>query len=457
MKRWLWMLLLCAGAAQAQEQVAHGRFDDVMLYRPAGEPQSFVLFLSDADGGDAPTTRMMRTLVARGALVAGINTRDFFAAMEADGAPCQYADGDLENLSHFLQAYAQVPGYLPPLLAGKGVGASFAYAVLAQAPKGMFAGALALGFTRELPLHQKTLCELPTAQARADGSGLDLLPAARLSGPLRVLHGEADDVAPLAGIASFMALVPQAQTIPLPNVGHGFGNWRDWQALLGVAYEELVAPIRPAMRAPAGDVADLPVIELPVQQSGDSFALIISGDGGWAGLDKNLASALLARGIPVVGLDSLRYFWSPRTPEGVAHDVERLIRHYSARWQKKRVLLIGYSQGGDVLPFAYNRLSPAVRAQVALAVPISISDRAAFEFHMTNWVGGKGDVPTMPEMDKLAGNSTLFCVYGADDKESLCSQLDPKRFRVKSLPGAHHFNGDYAKLAATVLEALPKD
>ena len=60
------------------------------------------------------------------------------------------------------------------------------------------------------------------------------------------------------------------------------------------------------------------MIEVPAAPGAtatDSFAIVMSGDGGWAGLDKDVAQALSAHGIPVVGLDSLRYFWSPRTPE----------------------------------------------------------------------------------------------------------------------------------------------
>ena len=78
-----------------------------------------------------------------------------------------------------------------------------------------------------------------------------------------------------------------------------------------------------------------------------------------------MAAALSAKGIPVVGLDSLRYFWTARTPEGLAADTDRMIRYYLAHFGKKRVLLIGYSQGADVLPFAVNRLPAATRAHAS--------------------------------------------------------------------------------------------
>ncbi|WP_267118724.1 virulence factor, partial [Xanthomonas sacchari] len=90
--------------------------------------------------------------------------------------------------------------------------------------------------------------------------------------------------------------------------------------------------------------------------NGNVFAIFVSGDGAWAGLDQQIAGALAKAGIPVVGGDSRRYFWSERTPQGFATDLDRIYRHYSHLWQRGRVGLIGFSQGADVLPAAYNQL-----------------------------------------------------------------------------------------------------
>ena len=106
-----------------------------------------------------------------------------------------------------------------------------------------------------------------------------------------------------------------------------------------------------ALPPPPATLADLPLVEVPATGTGDTFAVLLSGDGGWAGLDQDVAAALSTQGIPVVGLDSLRYFWTPRTPDGLAADTDRMIRYYLAHFVKQRVLLIGYSQGADVLPF----------------------------------------------------------------------------------------------------------
>jgi len=104
-------LLLAAPLAEAQEHVAHGRFADVALYRPAGETKSFVLFLSGDGGWNRGVDGMARALAGEGALVAGVDVPRFLASFAGDATSCVNPDGDLENLSHYLQGYAQLPTY----------------------------------------------------------------------------------------------------------------------------------------------------------------------------------------------------------------------------------------------------------------------------------------------------------------------------------------------------------
>jgi type IV secretory pathway VirJ component len=159
------------------------------------------------------------------------------------------------------------------------------------------------------------------------------------------------------------------------------------------------------------------------------------------------------RGIPVVGLDSLRYYWTPRTPAGVAADVDRLLRYYLAHWNKQRALLVGYSQGADVMPFILNRLPEATRSKIALGAALGLGTHAAFEFHMTNWVqDDNSGTPILPEATKL-GSPTFLCIYGADEKDSLCPQLDAHKVKVVGTKGGHHFGGNYDQLAGIILDA----
>jgi type IV secretory pathway VirJ component len=408
---------------------------------------------------------MAEQFAQQGAMVVGIDLKKFEDELKADGSQCVFPDGDLENLSHFVQAYFHNATYLAPMLVGVSSGGAMAYAMLAQAPRDTFASALSLGFCPHLNL-SKPLCKgsgleftrSAGGSGGAGGSGANLLPVNNLGNPWVILHDSKNSACPVAVTREFVSQVRGAALAILPTLS---------PAPVSAAFAKLAAANATCgMTPPPTALGDLPIIEVPAQpvapqstpsQStaapSDAFAIIMSGDGGWAGLDQDIAAALSARGIPVVGLDSLRYYWTARTPQGVAADTDRMIRYYLAHFGKKRVLLVGYSQGADVLPFAVNRLPPATKAQVALTAILGMSEHALFEFHVSSWVSDDNSGPaTLPEVNRLTGMPVL-CIYGEDEHDSLCPKLDPLKFKVVKLKGGHHFDGNYAGLANEILNA----
>jgi type IV secretory pathway VirJ component len=437
--------------ARPDEVLSHGLFNDLPVYRPAGAVQRFVLLLSGQDGLSPADHERAKALKVSGAMVAAIDTPRFMARLAAEGGRCSYPNGALENLGRHLQAYYRLPGYQPPMLVGRGVGGALAYAVLAQEAPGTFASALSIGFCPELPF-KPPLCEANALRMAPPVTGVvsSLAPSQRFAAPWTVLPS-AGETCPAA--RAFVAATPQAQWREAATSAAGATD-----AAFGEAYAQLAARVVVPPPPPAS-LADLPLIEVPATAAATApgaaaqFAVLVSGDGGWAGIDKDLAAALAKRGVPVAGFDSLRYFWSARTPEGLATDLDRLIRFYAARWSRAEVLLIGYSQGADVLPFAVNRLPPATRARVALTTLLAPGQKASFEFHVANWIGRSGDKPVAPEAKRLTAAEVL-CVRGSEERQSLCPELAPQHARELVLKGGHHFDGDYDKLARLILEAV---
>jgi type IV secretory pathway VirJ component len=440
---------VCAAA----DKLSHGRFKNVTVYVPQGEVRSVALLLSDTTGWNDEMAGTAQALVADGAMVAGIDLPQLAEAFDKDGANCVFAGGDLENLSRFVQAYYKLPTYFTPILTGRGAGGALAYAVLAQSAPGIFGGAISIAFCPLLPL-RKPLCESGSAHfSRRKDGGIDLLPAAKLSQPWITLQGETGIRCDAAAARAFVAKVPQAELLAVPDTGPSPGAGKQWLPQLRAAYMKLTARGTASLPAPPKDLSGLPVVEVPAAAKGDTLAILISGDGGWAGIDKELAAALVSRGVPVAGLDSLRYFWTARSPESTAKDVDRMIRFYVHHWQKKRVLLLGYSQGANVLPFVVNRLSPESRALVALAVMMGLEEKADFEFHVVNWLkSSTTGLAVRPEVERLPSGLGL-CIHGADERASLCPKLDAQRVRSAALPGGHHFAGNYDKVAELILAA----
>ena len=447
-----------AGGAQPDERFTWGRLGEIAVYKPTRPIRSVVLFLSGDGGWTLGVTDMAARLREDGALVAGIDLPHYLKQLDGAGDACTYPSGEFEDFAHHFEARYGLKDYRYPILVGFSSGASVVYALLAQAPAGTFAGGLSLGFCPELEVG-KRFCDgdrLRTAK-KAKQPGYALEPAPALRDPWVVVQGEQDQVCPATDTQAFVRGVKNAELVLLPKVGHGYSVEQNWLPQFIDAYCKLSANApQNALPAAPADLAGLPLVEVQAEpgKSSDLMALLITGDGGWAGLDQDVAKALAERGVPVVGLNSLKYFWKARTPEETAADADRIVRYYLNRYGKQRVLLLGYSQGADVLPFVLNRLTPEVRARLAGAAAIGLGDDAVFEFHFANWVHDSDEgAPTRPEIEKLEGVK-LACIYGSEEGDTPCPKLDRAKVVPIELPGAHHFNGDYERVAKAVLEAV---
>ena len=449
----------CAAAHPAEtasapdsQAIAHGLFSDIRIHRPSGAVRQFALLLTAGAAPGAQDEQMLRAMQAEGTMVATVPVAPFQAKLAAQDGKCTFGPGAFENLSRHLQAYEHLPGYLLPLLVAGGDASPYAYSVLAQAPAGTFEAGLLVGFSPRLALKTPP-CPINGLRERTDAArGMSdfLPPAAALASPWIAVRDDAQRGAAADAARAFVQHVPGAEWVDAADAHAPDAT----MAAFTRAFRKLAVP-QVALGAPPQQLADLPIVELPVAAPGRRFVVLLSGDGGWAGIDKSLGAAFAAQGVPVAGFDSLRYFWSVRTPAELAADLDRIIRFYAARWGRSEVVLVGYSQGADVLPFAINRLPPSTRESVRLTALLGLGQKASFEFHLANWIGPSGDLPIAPEATKLAAADTL-CVYGEDEKDSLCPELAPAHAQTIPLAGGHHFGGEYGALAARILEATPR-
>jgi type IV secretory pathway VirJ component len=448
------LLLLVANrsfAEDAPSRLPAGRFGTVSVYIPEGTPQSVAIFLSGDGGWNLGVVSMARALQEQGAVVIGVDVTHYLHALQGTKS-CQLIAGDFENLSHKIQKEIGMTEYHVPVLVGYSSGATVVYAVLVQSPPGTFAGAISLGFCPDQDFSGAALC--PGAGLHySHGKKNDLIfePAQALKQPWIALQGQQDQVCPPEAVDDFGARTAGAQVIRLPKVGHGFGVERNWLPQFLQGYKSLVERVNaPKMLRPQ-QINDLPVIEVHATGAAEEFALLLTGDGGWAGLDQELATRLAANGIPTVALNSLKYFWTQRTADEAAKDVGRVIRHYLATWNKKKVLLVGYSFGADVLPFVVNRLPAELRSQVETVNLLGLDSTASFEVSVADWIGsGESGSPTRPELAAL-GNTPVLCIFGEGEKDSICPNLSAPRVHSEEVGSGHHFGGEYAQLADRIV------
>jgi type IV secretory pathway VirJ component len=448
-----------AEPVEGETHLPAGRFGTVTVYLPEGTPQSVAIFLSGDGGWNLGVVSMAHALTDMGAVVIGVDIRKYLGSLgkaaQREHAPCQLIAGDFENLSHQIQKEIGLFVYHVPVLIGYSSGATVVYATLVQSPPGTFAGALSLGFCADQDFAGAALCPGPAAGLHyTHGKKNDLIfePAKTLKQPWIALQGQKDQVCAPEPVDTFAAQTSGGEVVKLPLVGHGFGVERNWMPQFLDAYKRITVRVETPPPRPA-EVSNLPVNEVHAESnSSEELAILISGDGGWAGLDQELAARLAADGVPTVGLNSLKYFWTERTPDETAKDIARIMSHYLAAWNKQRVLLVGYSFGADVLPFVVNRLPPDLRARVATVSLLGVDSNASFEIKIAGWVGADDGGPaTQPEVAAM-GAIPVLCIYGEGETDSICPGLPKEpQHTLAEIGKGHHFSGEYSSLADRIL------
>jgi len=436
--------LAALGPTACGERVATvegGDLGRVRLFQPSAPATGFVFLLSDGSGWSHGFDRAAKRLRDAGMIVAGVDTAQVMRRLRSMRESCIDMRAAFETASQMIQKGAGVGVYRLPVLAGSGEGATLALAGLWQAGPETFAGAATVNFRPRLR-SRTALCADTPPRSAPDGTGWIYTPPRSLTGWWRAAWtappapADALRAATLAG-ADIVAAAPDATPARL------LAKLVD---RAGAADEQ-----KPLM------LGDLAVVDLPGRPGSDTAVMILSGDGGWRDLDRRLGGLIADAGVPVIGIDCLRYFWSARSPETAAADLDRLIADVAQRTGVSRIALVGFSFGADVLPAIYNRLGPDTRNRVVLLSLLAPGRDAHFEIHLEGWLGGsaeEGATPLAPEFGRI-DTRLVQCIYGEEETDdSGCLDARLQTAQVVRMSGGHHFDEDYPALAQRILQRL---
>jgi type IV secretory pathway VirJ component len=438
------MVVLLAAAAylvhtRRPSLIQTDEFGQVHVFPAWFRPKGYVYLLSGEHGWSTADEESARDLARSNHIVLGIDTPAFMTLQNQIGSGCTYMPGLLEDYSRKWQRVANISRYLSPALLGSSAGASLVYQAQVQAPPTAFSAAIAVNPEAVIGL-QRPFCDHPPAAPNSAGQPVPTDPPGR-NIPLRVVLDSTASAAQRQFVASILKAVAPAQGADLP---------------LHRIYSQTLSDLE--VEAARSGVADLPLAEVPSPAGcNHGFAILYSGDGGWRDLDRGLADILASKGMSVVGVDVLRYYWKEKLPAEAARDLERIMRHYQASWQCQQVVLIGFSFGADVLPFLVTRLPADLKTHVQLITLLSPERTTAFEVEVNGWLGGKPKtgVPIGPEMKKISG-IPVQCFYGQDEgADSLCTDSTAGALTVVAQSGGHHFDNNYDHLADEILAAVP--
>ncbi len=432
-------LLIAAGSACAQPAVPAaatvraGRLENVRLLPPEGDPKAMVVHFSDRGGWTTGDDAVAAALRKNGDVVLGVDLSAYAQALDKADGECLYVVGEITDLAQTAQRQLDIQTYLPPIMTGRGEGATFAYAALADAPANTLGGAVASGFANRLTL-RLPFCPGSKATALPNGKGYAYGFDVALPEPASLFVDEAS-----LGAVRAQASAQDAITVDAVDAG-------DPARQIATAVSSLADAIEP--------FGKLPAVDLPsADGKPKAVAVLISGDGGWRDLDKTIGEWLSTHGVHVVGLDALHYFWSKRTPQELATDVSALVRDADPTGELP-VMLIGYSFGADTMPFAFPLLSKPLQDRTKVIALMAPGQTTSFQVTISGWLGiDDSGYDIAPAIARLPADRVI-CVYGKEEEDSACRDPALPRVTRVETEGGHHFDGNYEAIARRFIQRL---
>lgn len=405
-----------------------------------GQPVRGVVFLlSGSTGWGAREAAISAKLQAAGSAVVGVDTPQYLSQIAQTRDSCAYLIADVERISQQIQRESGSSSYVAPVVAGIGLGGGLALDMVDQTPKVTVGGTAVVDPVSAVPLGVQ-LCT-PAGYLSTSSGKIYNLPSGLLVDPISIL---------------LSPNVPSDIRQRMESLKGGSGDVTLWNDVLPTD-DAIAAMITRRVELAQAMPESLPVTVLSATPKHNAVAIILSGDGGWRDIDSTIGKTMQADGIPVIGIDSLRYFWSRRTPQKTASDIAALIRKYRAKWSVDNVILVGYSFGADVLPAVYLDLPLVERSHIRLVSLLGLSHSADWQITVSGWLGShsNGATPTMPALDRMPA-PVIQCVAGVDEANGVCAELARNGAEILITEGGHHFGGEYKKVEMAILSAYSK-
>lgn len=429
-----------AAAAPRSITVQQEDLGAITVLAPETQPDRFVVYISDHEGLTPPRLAEAETIVARGAAVALLDLPKLQKTLAGlKDEECYYVFGDIEDVARTAQRQLGMAEWRWPIMFGVGDGGTLSYLMLAQAPDNTAGGAVSIGFVPQL---QGSVPLCPGAPMASHANGM-------------IGYKPFDDVP-----GPWVLIAPAAVPADVQAFEDATGGARidvvegDDAKRFAAAVDALFAM---APKSTEG-LAELPLTELPAEGSPKSLFILISGDGGWRDIDKQIGEYLSKNGVSVIGVDSLRYFWSRREPKQIASDLNRIAQHYCEKWKLETVGIGGYSFGADVIPLAWPYMSKDAQARTKLIALLGLETTADLQVSVTGFLGIKdsNDIAVDQYLAELPKEKTV-CFYGSAEAkagETACVAAQLNGATLVERPGGHHFDGKYEPVADMILERL---
>jgi type IV secretory pathway VirJ component len=442
-----------------RDSLSVARFGKVYVYKQSVVPGNIVIMISGDAGWKYGVIEFAKSFAEKNTVVVGVDILRYYKELRSGNENCFMVASDFVELATAVERKYNFTGYIPPVIMGYSSGATLVYGILAQARAGTFIGGISLGFCPEIDLPKK-LCQTNGLSEKiiTNGKSYLLQPDSRLGNPWIVLQGKKDKICNFDSVADFVKKTIDAEFIPIPETGHDFSKLADFMPKWKAAYNKLITKYledqSKAITSKFFGNIPFSIIKEKVKVSSAPAALFFSGDGGWFSFEQAIAERLGSYGIPTIGIDTKKYFWNRKTPEKVASDMTEILNYYGKEWGKTQFIIIGYSQGAEIVPFLVTRFPDYLKSKIVSVLLLSPETTTDFEIHITNMLGlgsRKNTYSVIDEINKLLNINTI-CIFGENEKSPVPNLLKGTSVKIVVIPGDHHYKNNTEYIVKTFKE-----
>lgn len=183
--------------------------------------------------------------------------------------------------------------------------------------------------------------------------------------------------------------------------------------------------------------------------------VMLSGDmGNHIGMTPRLSARLSARGYAIVTVNSLTYFSRRRSKAETAMLLRAAMQRAMTLGATDHVVLIGQSFGADMLHAGLASFSDAERKPIQAVILVVPGEDIIFRASPIELAGMETpDQRAYPTASRLRW-VPVVCIYGVEEADSLCPELQMPNGRRIALPGGHKLHSDAKAVEAAILPAI---
>jgi len=167
--------------------------------------------------------------------------------------------------------------------------------------------------------------------------------------------------------------------------------------------------------------------------------IFFTGDSGRSHFDEKLTDSLCDNKIPLMCINSYRFFRKRKTPQQTLDSILPYIDLNLKKYNLTKFIFAGYSFGSEVVPFLYNLMTDEWKEKVEFIVLLSPSYNSDFKIHLSDQLGlncRRWPYDVLHEIMKI-DDKKIIVFWGRDEKKFEKKEFTKHNIAVHHLKGGH--------------------